>query len=151
MMKKFNTEGASIDYLVNYLKKSGYTDIHATQLDNQFEHYDVTATHPLGYKYQMEVKRRYHNHDKYLDTVVESTKFFSMLTDVYTNKIDGAWVVTMFNDIWTVSNAITPIFHSRHLVDHTTEFGDKTKVWKDFLHYNLQKKFEYENEKDEII
>ena len=38
MKKRFSTEGASINYLVNYLEKHGYTDIHATHLDKQFEH-----------------------------------------------------------------------------------------------------------------
>lgn len=144
IQKKFNTESASIQYLIKELTKRGYTDIHATQTANQFEHYDVSATHPLGYKYEMEVKRRYFDSTKYGDTVIEQSKYNKFLNDKWLDNIDGAWVVTMFNDCWTISNALQPIFTSEKEVQHTTEFGDSQKVKKTFMHYKLKQKFNYD-------
>lgn len=139
---KFETEKQSIEYVCDCLASSGYTNIHYTQIDDEFCHYDIWCN-AREKKYFLECKRRNFQSDKYGDAIIEETKYNDYITAKNNKEIDGAWVVTLFDDCWTVSNAFTPFKTTEKFVQHTTEFADHTKVLKRFKHYNLDYKFSY--------
>lgn len=140
---KFYTENDSINYVCKYLENSGYADVHATQNEGPFAYYDIRCTHPLGYRYRIEVKRRNMESSKYNDTIIEKSKYNYFADSKQRGEIDGAWIATMFTDCWTVSNAFQPQSITKNEVPHTTEFVDTTPIRKMFLPYDFKKKYSY--------
>lgn len=140
---KFSTEKESIDYFTQSLSLMGYTDIEATQSTNQFSHYDVSATHPTGLKFEFELKRRNFPSTNYGDTIIETSKYDKMMSDIEEGKADRAILITFFDDAWTVSDVRKPIDEVRRMANHTTYFADNNYVRKSFMRYNFVFTFPY--------
>lgn len=140
---KFQTENSSIEYLCKQLEEIGYSDIDATQSADKYCFYDVSCTHPQGYKYEIEVKRRDCNSTFYGDTVIEYSKFKKFKDAIITGDIKCGWLVTFFNDCWTVSSLKKPIVMTEKTASHTTEFEDNKKIIKSFVHFGFDLKFDY--------
>lgn len=140
---KFTTEKESLDYVESFLSRMGFTEIHQTQSDNQFEHYDISAMFK-GKKCFFELKRRHFNHDKYNDVIVEDYKYFHLLDDIVNGVADKCYIVTLFDDILVINNIedSMPVFINRESAK-STEFENKNIVEKKFATFKIGKVFQY--------
>jgi hypothetical protein len=68
---------------------------------------------------RFELKRRNHPSYRYRDTVMEEYK----LCNFYKDGVSG-YLVTFFDDCWTLSNVYTPVNHMSRMARHTTDFSD---------------------------
>ena len=139
---KFKTEKASIEYFCERLESSGFTAIRQTQSLNQFSYYDISATY-RGKTYHFELKRRNSHSSKYGDSVIEYHKFQHFVDDISNGYITNGFVVSFFNDIYTID-----IITHNHTIKFkegaaTTEFENKEIKKKVFVCYSQEKKFNY--------
>lgn len=136
-MGVFKTEEDSVKYFNKVLQARGYTDIKRT---DKFCYYDIEAC--KGDKsYRFELKRRNFKHTRYGDAVMEAHKFNHFIED--RDKYNYCYLVSFFEDCWTISNIKSPIGGSVIFGSRTTDFEDKTIIKKDFVHYRQQVKFRY--------
>lgn len=139
---KFQTEQESIDYFCNQLEYSGFTGVQATQYVNQYSYYDIQAKWGKK-KVRFELKRRDLESDTYNDSVIEYSKYKEFVEDITNGQIDRGYVVSFFNDIYTIDNICSEHTLSIKQSPKTTEFDQKTKINKTFVHYKQQTKFQY--------
>lgn len=138
----FQTEKDSIDFFVTQLETSGFTDICATQSTNQYCHYDVSAQWGKK-KVVFELKRRNFTSDKFGDSSIEASKFIKLEKDKRDGNIFDGYVVSFFDDIYTI-DSIGGEYSIRSVnCAKTTEFADQTKEDKLFICFPQNKKFNY--------
>lgn len=138
----FQTEKDSIDFFVTQLQVSGFTDICTTQATNQFCHFDVSAQWGKK-KVVFELKRRNFSSDKYGDSSIEASKFVKLERDKRDGSIYDGYVVSFFDDIYTI-DSIGEGYTIRSVnCAKTTEFEDHTKEDKLLICFPQNKKFNY--------
>lgn len=142
---RFATEKESIDYVCEWLRNHGYTNIDATQSTNQFCHYDIMCVNPSGLTYEIELKRRNFNSDLYETSIMETNKYFNMLNDRYEGKIHGGFLINLYEDCFTVANVLTPLFYGERTVKHYTElaYNDNEKILKGYVNYKPIRTYQY--------
>lgn len=138
---KFSTEQESINYVVDELQDRGWT-CNPTQATNKYSYFDIDGV-VKGNNYRIEVKRRDMDADKYGDTIIEGYKVNKFNQAIKDNEIKRGYLITLFNDCWTVSDISNPMYSSVKQAQHTTEFDDNRIVDKQFVHYGQHKRFEY--------
>lgn len=137
----FNTEEDSIQYVCNYFEKKGFVAT-PTQASNQFCHYDITLTR--GDKtIWVECKRRQFQSFLYDDVIIKRNKYDYFLNSKQNNLVDGVIIVTMFTDMFTLSNALCPVGFFDKTTTHTTEFDDKHRHIHHFVRYRQEIKIPY--------
>lgn len=139
---KFKTELDSIKFFCNQLEYSGFTGVQATQYVNQYSYYDVQAKWGKK-KVRFELKRRDLESDTYNDSVIEYFKYQEFVKDITNGQIDKGYVVSFFNNLYTIDDICSEHMISIKQSPKTTEFEQHTKVNKTFVHYKQQKKFQY--------
>ena len=139
---KFQTEQGSIEFFKNQLIQSGFTSVDCTQVEDKYCYYDIQAEYH-NKKCRFELKRRDMSSDKYGDSVLELFKYANFIEDIVNQKIYKGFVVSFFDDIYTIDDITNS--HSIQLkqAPATTEFGNTKKKDKWFVHYTQEKKFEY--------
>lgn len=139
---KFQTELDSIKFFCNQLEYSGFTGVQATQYVNQYSYYDIQAKWGKK-KVRFELKRRDLESDTYNDSVIEYYKYNEFVKDITNGVIDKGYVVSFFNDLYTIDDIFNEHTLSIKQANKTTEFDQNEKVNKVFVHYQQEKKFEY--------
>lgn len=139
---KFKTELESIEFFCHQLEYSGFTNVQATQLINQYCHYDVQATYN-NKKCRFELKRRDFESFTYNDSVIEYSKYKEFVEDIINGQIYKGFVVSFFNDIYTIDDICSEHTLSIKQAAKTTEFDQHAKINKTFVHYQQEKKFQY--------
>lgn len=134
---KFKTEKESIDFFTSRLVQKGWQ---VRLPEDQFSYYDVEAEKE-GKVVRFELKRRNHPSYRYNDTVMEEYKLCSFYRDGYTG-----YLVTFFDDCWTLSNVYTPVNHMSRMAKHTTDFSDQRVVEKKMVQYRFDKVLSYKEE-----
>lgn len=138
----FQTEKDSIDFFVTQLETSGFTDISTTQATNLYCHYDVSAQWGKK-KVVFELKRRNFSSNKYGDSSIEASKFVKLERDKRDGNIFNGYVVSFFDDIYTI-DSIGEGYNIRSVnCSKTTEFADQTKEDKLLICFPQKKKFTY--------
>lgn len=139
---KFKTELDSIKFFCNQLEYSGFTGVQATQYVDQYSYYDIQAKWGKK-KVRFELKRRDLESDTYNDSVIEYFKYQEFVKDITNGQIDKGYVVSFFNDIYTIDDICSEHTLSIKQAAKTTEFDQNYKINKTFVHYQQQKKFQY--------
>lgn len=139
---KFQTEKESIDYFCNQLEYSGFTGIDCTQVTDKYSYYDISATYKEK-KCRFELKRRDLNSYDYGDSIIELSKYGKFIDDIVNEKINHGFVVSFFNDVYTIDNITHTHSIDQWMANATTEFENRNKKTKWFVRYQQEKKFEY--------
>ena len=139
---RFQTEQSSIEFFKNQLIQSGFTSVDCTQVEDKYCYYDIQAEYH-NKKCRFELKRRDMTSDKYGDSVLELYKYANFIEDIVNQKIYKGFVVSFFDDIYTIDDITNS--HSIQLkqAPATTEFENTKKKDKWFVKYNQEKKFKY--------
>ena len=119
---KFHTEKGSIDFFKTQLIQSGFTSVDCTQVE--LKRIDMTS-------------------DKYGDSVLELSKYANFIEDIVNEKIYKGFVVSFFDDIYTIDDITHNHFLDQKKAPATTEFENTNKKNKWFVHYQQEKKFQY--------
>ena len=135
MIMKFKTENESIEFFTQKLESKGWQ---VNRPKDQYSYYDLEAQKD-GEVVRFELKRRNHNSYRYNDTIMEEYKLCNFYKDGYTG-----YLVTFFDDCWTLSDVYTPVDHIQRQARHTTDFDDQNIVNKQFVKYHFDKIFKYE-------
>ena len=128
---KFHTEKGSIDFFKTQLIQSGFTSVDCTQAEYHNK------------KCRFELKRRDMTSDKYGDSVLELSKYANFIEDIVNEKIYKGFVVSFFDDIYTIDDITHNHFLDQKKAPATTEFENTNKKNKWFVHYQQEKKFQY--------
>lgn len=136
---RFRLEMDSIKYFTNKLAQSGFTDIVATQIEDNFCHYDVRANWK-NQPFRFELKRRNKLYSWFRDTVIEKLKFEELKKYVDNGYSTACYLVTLFNDCFTINNIADSHTEIQRWAEQTTEFNRNKKVLKTFCVYNLSDK-----------
>lgn len=139
----FRTEKESIDFFKKFMEKVGFTDIKETQTEDIYRYYDVEGTYSNGKKYRFELKDRNYTSTRFGDAIMEEYKYRKFLEEK--NEYDCAGLVSFFDDCFTISNVFRPIGFDTKMANKTTSFEDRRIVEKNFVHYNQDKKYNYED------
>lgn len=139
---KFQTELDSIKFFCNQLEYSGFTGVQATQYVDQYSYYDIQAKWGKK-KVRFELKRRDLESDTYNDSVIEYFKYQEFVKDITNGQIDKGYVVSFFNNLYTIDDICSEHTLSIKQAAKTTEFDQNYKINKTFVHYKQQKKFQY--------
>lgn len=139
---KFQTEQDSIDFFTTQLTTSGFTNINATQSLDKYSFYDVYADYK-NKKCKFELKRRDKDSTDFGDSVIEMSKYANFLNEIVNGQIDQGYVVSFFNDIYTIDSILNTHTIKSYQANQTTEFENRKKVDKWFVCYNQEKKFKY--------
>ena len=139
---KFKTELDSIKFFCNQLEYSGFTSVDCTQVTDKYCYYDIQAEYN-NKKCRFELKRRDCESYTYNDSVIEYFKYKEFLEDITNGQIYKAFVVSFFNDIYTLDDVCSEHTISVKQAAKTTEFDQHNKINKTFVHYKQQKKFQY--------
>lgn len=139
---KFHTEKGSIDFFRTQLIQSGFTSVDCTQVEDKYCYYDIQAEYN-NKKCRFELKRRDMTSDKYGDSVLELSKYANFIEDIVNEKIYKGFVVSFFDDIYTIDDITHNHFVDQKKAPATTEFENTNKKNKWFVHYQQEKKFEY--------
>lgn len=139
---KFQTEQDSIDFFRNQLEYSGFTSINATQALDQYSFYDISANYK-NKKYKFELKRRDMTSEKYGDSVIEFSKYQKFASEIESGEIRNGFVVSFFDDIYTIDSITSTHKIDQKICPTTTEFENNNKKNKWLVHYQQQKKFQY--------
>lgn len=78
--------------------------------------------------------------NRYNDGIMEIGKLNEFFA--HRDEYNYAFLVSFFDDCWAISNIKSPIGESIKTASHTTDFADKRKIKKDFIHYNI-KRYDY--------
>lgn len=139
---KFKTELDSIKFFCNQLEHSGFTSVDCTQVEDKYCYYDIQAEYN-NKKCRFELKRRDLESDTYNDSVIEYSKYKEFVEDIINGQIYKGYVVSFFNNIYTIDDICSEHTLSIKQAAKTTEFDQHAKVNKTFVHYKQQKKFQY--------
>lgn len=139
---KFQTELDSIKFFCNQLEYSGFTSVDCTQVEDKYCYYDIQATYN-NKKCRFELKRRDMTSDKYGDSVLEFSKYGKFVDDIVNEKIYKGFVVSFFDDIYTIDDITHNHFLDQKKAPATTEFENTNKKNKWFVHFKQEKKFQY--------
>lgn len=141
---KFQTELDSIKFFCNQLEYSGFTGVQATQYVNQYSYYDIQAEYH-NKKCRFELKNRSENlkSTTYGDSMIELYKYGKFVDDIVNNKISMGYVVSLFEDIYTI-HRITDL----HSIDQkncpsTTYFENTNKKDKYCVTYPINEEHKY--------
>lgn len=141
---KFQTEKQSIDFFTTQLTQSGFTNIDCTQVDDKFCYYDINATYGNN-RVRFELKNRSENlkSTTYGDSMIELYKYGKFVDDIVNNKISMGYVVSLFEDIYTI-HRITDL----HSIDQkncpsTTYFENTNKKDKYCVTYPINEEHKY--------
>ena len=140
---KFSTEQDSIDFFTTQLQFSGFTNINATQSLDKYSFYDVYADFK-NKKCKFELKRRDKDSTDFNDSIIEMSKYANFLNEIVNGEIDKGYVVSFFNDIYTIDDILSNHSIKSYQANQTTEFENRQKVDKWFVCYKQEKKFKYD-------
>lgn len=100
---KFHTEQSSIDFFKTQLIQSGFTSVDCTQVEDKYCYYDIQAEYH-NKKCRFELKNRSENlkSTTYGDSMIELYKYGKFVDDIVNNKISMGYVVSLFEDIYTI-------------------------------------------------
>lgn len=139
---KFYTEQDSINYLCKRLEDKGWTNINPTQSTNPYAYYDIEATYK-GKVVRIECKRRNYKSDKFGDSICEKNKYDNFIEDVRKGVFDKGFLVSFFEDCFTVDDISCPYDVDFIYANKTTEFSNRNIVEKTMVHYKQANKYNY--------
>lgn len=141
---KFHTEKGSIDFFKTQLIQSGFTSVDCTQVTDKYCYYDIQAEYN-NKKCRFELKNRSENlkSTTYGDSMIELYKYGKFVDDIVNNKISMGYVVSLFEDIYTI-HRITDL----HSIDQkncpsTTYFENTNKKDKYCVTYPINEEHKY--------
>lgn len=129
------TDAQSKNLLISILHCNGYTNIIDTDVNNQYEHWDVEAE-KNGEKYLFECKSRRFEHTKYGDNCVEKLKYTTIKNAIERGYAKKGFAISFFTDNYVAMNNILDSHETnKRYAPKTTDFNCKEKVLKTFCDY----------------
>lgn len=139
---KFLTEQDSINYFVKRLESNGWENVTPTQALNKYSYYDIDATWG-NTRVRFELKRRNYPSDKFGDSICEHWKFSNFVEGIRKNEFDKGFLVSFFDDCFTVDDITKPYDVDIIYANKTTDFENRDIVQKNMCHYKQEYKYNY--------